>query len=137
MVVHQVTRYRLMNPGIVQGKTKMAPKDACKPTEAKNARKEDGSFRSHARNSHNSVIVPSGASPKLIVAFAFCRLLDRRSGKDEYRIRLREFVDDPIVLLPLIASVDRMECLGPPNNKEEHLVGLVGQPNSVHANRHA
>jgi ribosomal protein S7 len=30
MVVHQVTRYRLMNPGIVQGKTKMAfLKDAC------------------------------------------------------------------------------------------------------------
>jgi len=115
----------------------MAPKDTCKRSEAQNARKEDRSLRSHARNSHSSVIVPSGASPKLIVAFVFCRLLDPRSGKNEHRIKLREFLDVPIVLLPLIASVDRMECLGPPNNKKEHLVGLVGQPHSVHANRHA
>jgi hypothetical protein len=53
----QVTRYRLMNPGVVQ-ENQNGPKDACKHTEDQNARKEDSSLRSHARNSHSTSGVP-------------------------------------------------------------------------------
>jgi hypothetical protein len=120
------------------GRHSKNPKNACKHTERPERKKR----RSQPSQACKEIGWFDGTyhrvpRQKLIVAFAFRRLLDRRSGKNEHRIGLREFVDGPIVLLPLIASVDGMECLGPPNNKEEHLVGLVGQPNGVHAKRHA